>query len=88
MLIKPLNDTLETWLKGKIIRITDETNDTKRFWVEVPEVDKFDFIPGQFITLDLPIHEKPDKRRRCYSIASSPKLAQNSSSMGQKVYLT
>ncbi len=72
MLIKPLNGELETWLRGKVIRISDETSDTRRFWIEVPELDKFDFIPGQFITLNLPIHEKPNKRQRCYSIASSP----------------
>jgi CDP-4-dehydro-6-deoxyglucose reductase len=27
---------------------------------------------GQFVTLDLPIHEKPNKRIRSYSIASWP----------------
>jgi ferredoxin-NADP reductase len=32
----------------------------------------FDFQPGQFVTLDLPIHEKPNKRWRSYSIASWP----------------
>lgn len=32
----------------------------------------FDFKPGQFVTLDLPIHEKPNKRMRSYSIASAP----------------
>jgi ferredoxin-NADP reductase len=35
-------------------------------------MDKFDFKPGQFVTLDLPIHEKPGKRWRSYSIASWP----------------
>jgi CDP-4-dehydro-6-deoxyglucose reductase len=35
-------------------------------------VTQFDFIPGQFVTLDLPIHEKPNKRLRSYSIASAP----------------
>jgi CDP-4-dehydro-6-deoxyglucose reductase len=29
-------------------------------------------FPGQFVTLDLPIHEKPNKRIRSYSIASWP----------------
>ena len=38
----------------------------------VPELECFDFIPGQFVTLDLPIHEKPNKRWRSYSIASWP----------------
>ncbi len=60
------------WLTGKVIRIENETNDTRRFWMEVPELTSFDFIPGQFVTLDLPIHEKPNKRWRSYSIASWP----------------
>jgi CDP-4-dehydro-6-deoxyglucose reductase len=63
---------LQPWRIGKVIRIADETNDTRRFWIEVPELDKVDFIPGQFVTLDLPIHDKPNKRWRSYSIASWP----------------
>jgi len=60
------------WRTGKVIRIENETNDIRRFWIEVPELASFDFIPGQFVTLDLPIHEKPNKRWRSYSIASWP----------------
>src|SRR5687767_15555048 len=60
------------WRKGIVIRIEDITHNTKRFWVQVPELEKFDFIPGQFVTLDLPIHEKLNKRWRSYSIASWP----------------
>src|ERR1700704_5089682 len=63
---------LQPWRKGKVIRIEDLTYNTKRFWIEVPEMKEFDFIPGQFVTLDLPIHEKPNKRWRSYSIASWP----------------
>ena len=63
---------LQPWRTGKIIRIVDETTDTKRFWIQVPELDHFDFIPGQFVTLDLPIHEKSNKRWRSYSISSWP----------------
>ncbi len=63
---------LQPWLKGKIIRIDDHTPATKRFWIEVPGVSSFDFKPGQFITFDLPIHEKINKRVRSYSIASWP----------------
>ena len=63
---------LQPWLKGKVIRIDDHTPATKRFWIEVPELASFDFIPGQFITFDLPIHEKINKRVRSYSIASWP----------------
>jgi CDP-4-dehydro-6-deoxyglucose reductase len=60
------------WQKGTVIRIEDHTHNTRRFWVQVPEIEKFDFIPGQFVTLDLPIHEKINKRVRSYSIASWP----------------
>lgn len=63
---------LQPWRTGKVIRILDETATTRRFWIEVPELDRFDFKPGQFVTLDLPIHEKPNKRWRSYSIASWP----------------
>lgn len=63
---------LQPWRTGKIIRIQPETDTTRRFWLEVPELDRFDFKPGQFVTLDLPIHEKPNKRWRSYSIASWP----------------
>ncbi len=63
---------LQPWRTGKVIRIENETDDTRRFWVQVPELPVFDFIPGQFVTIDLPIHEKPNKRWRSYSIASCP----------------
>lgn len=63
---------LQPWRTGKVIRILDETYNTRRFWIEVPDTDNFDFKPGQFVTLDLPIHEKPNKRIRSYSIASWP----------------
>src|SRR5215210_4328854 len=63
---------LEPWRTGKVIKIEDATPNTRRYWIEIPEVEKFDFKPGQFVTLDLPIHEKKNKRWRSYSIASSP----------------
>ena len=63
---------LQPWRKGIVTRIENETYNTRRFWVQVPELDSFDFVPGQFVTLDLPIHEKPNKRWRSYSIASWP----------------
>ena len=58
------------WQKGIVTKIEDETYNTKRFWIELPETPSFDFAPGQFVTLDLPIHDKPNKRWRSYSIAS------------------
>ncbi len=60
------------WQKGTITKIVDETHSTKRFWIQVAEMDNFDFAPGQFVTLDLPIHEQKNKRWRSYSIASAP----------------
>lgn len=63
---------LQPWRTGKVIRIEDETYNTKRYFIEVPEMESFDFKAGQFVTLDLPIHEKPNKRWRSYSIASWP----------------
>ena len=63
---------LQPWQIGKVIKITEETPSTRRFWIQLPDLEKFDFKPGQFVTLDLPIHEKPNKRWRSYSIASWP----------------
>lgn len=63
---------LEPWRTGTVIKIEEETTLTKRFFIQIPEVETFNFIPGQFVTLDLPIHEKKNKRWRSYSIASSP----------------
>ncbi len=63
---------LLTWRKGKVIKIENVTPNTRRFWIAVAGVSSFDFKPGQFVTLDLPIHEKPNKRIRSYSIASWP----------------
>ena len=63
---------LQPWRKGLVIGIEDETSDTKRFRIVVPELERFDFEPGQFVTLDLPIHEKANKRLRSYSISSRP----------------
>ncbi|MEM8906297.1 MAG: FAD-dependent oxidoreductase [Bacteroidota bacterium] len=61
-----------TWYDSTIIRIEQESPNTKRFWLEVEALDQFDFTPGQFITMDLPIHQKRLKRWRSYSIASVP----------------
>ena len=63
---------VQPWRKGIVTRIEDYTHNTKRFWIEVPELTSFDFVPGQFVTFDLPIHEKPNKRLRSYSISSWP----------------
>jgi ferredoxin-NADP reductase len=63
---------LQPWQTGKVIKIENETETTRRFWIQVPAIESFNFKPGQFVTIDLPIHEKPNKRWRSYSIASWP----------------
>jgi len=63
---------MEPWRTGRVIKIEEEADQTRRYWIEVPELEKFDFKPGQFVTLDLPIHEQKSKRLRSYSIASWP----------------
>ena len=63
---------MQAWQKGIIVAIEPETNFTKKFFIQLPETENFDFIPGQFVTLDLPIHEQKNKRWRSYSIASVP----------------
>jgi CDP-4-dehydro-6-deoxyglucose reductase len=60
------------WYTGTVIQISDETYNTKRFLIRVNDMESFHFKAGQFVTLDLPIHEKPNKRWRSYSIASWP----------------
>lgn len=63
---------MTTWYNGIITKIEDASPTTKRFWLEVEGVDRFDFKAGQFITMDLPIGERRNQRWRSYSIASAP----------------
>src|ERR1700712_2422359 len=63
---------VQAWQTGKVIRIENATTATRRFWIELVSGEAFPFVPGQFVTLDLPIHEKPARRWRSYSIASWP----------------
>lgn len=63
---------LPQWQPGIVRRIEQATPNTRLFWLELPETEAFSFKPGQFVTLDLPIHEQRNKRWRSYSIASAP----------------
>ncbi len=60
------------YLNGHIIGIENEAPQTKRFFVKVEDVEKIEFKAGQFVTMELPIHEKRLKRMRSYSIANAP----------------
>ena len=35
---------LQPWQKGIVIKIADMNSNTKRFWIQVPDVTSFDFI--------------------------------------------
>lgn len=60
------------WYDSQIVKIEDASSTTRRFWLNIPTEESFDFRAGQFITMDLPIGEKRRDRWRSYSIASSP----------------
>ncbi len=61
-----------TWYEGIVKKIAPLAPGVQRYWLDVPAVEKFDFEPGQFITLDLPLGEKRLQRWRSYSIANAP----------------
>jgi CDP-4-dehydro-6-deoxyglucose reductase len=60
------------WQQGIVREIRQEAPATHRYFIEIPQLEKFDFEPGQFVTLDLPIGERNSERWRSYSIASAP----------------
>lgn len=63
---------LAPWHNATIVSIEDITDNTRIFRAQLPDADNFSFRAGQFMTFDLPIHEKRNKRWRSYSIASAP----------------
>jgi CDP-4-dehydro-6-deoxyglucose reductase len=63
---------LPEWQTGIVRHIETVNAATRRFFIELPAAGHFDFKPGQFVTLDLPIHEQRNRRWRSYSIASAP----------------
>ena len=60
------------WQQATVVGITQLTANTFSFDIELDSKEGFHFVPGQFVTLDLPIHEQRNKRWRSYSIASAP----------------
>jgi CDP-4-dehydro-6-deoxyglucose reductase len=60
------------WYDSKLVRIEEAAPGVRRFWLALPPEDALRFSAGQFVTMDLPIHEKRLKRWRSYSIASAP----------------
>jgi glycine betaine catabolism B len=66
--------SLETWTQGtkqvKCVQIINETADVKTFTFVCQPPVKFNYQPGQFVTLNLDINGKSVKRS--YSISSTP----------------
>jgi CDP-4-dehydro-6-deoxyglucose reductase len=60
------------WHPARFREALPESPNTKHFVFEVTDTEAFDFQPGQFVKIDMPIDEDPSKRSRSYSIASRP----------------
>ncbi len=63
------------WYDSIVKEIAPLAPNVRRFWLEVPGEQSFDFQAGQFVTMDLPIGEKRLQRWRSYSIANAPGAA-------------
>lgn len=58
------------WYEAAVLRIDQQSPNTRLFTLKVLDDFIFHFEPGQFIQLDLPIHEKRRLRLRSYSVAN------------------
>lgn len=58
------------YYKAVVTDIIDESPTVKRFFLEFPELDVFEYQAGQYVKVDMPIDDK--KTYRQYSIASEP----------------
>ncbi len=61
----------EGFYNGTVTKIINESPTVKRYFITIEGVEAFDFLPGQFVMLDLPIQH--EFTTRSYSIASAPK---------------
>ena len=57
-------------MQARLIESTELAPEVRHFVFEVPEVEKFAFVPGQFVSMNQVVNEK--KITRAYSIASAP----------------
>lgn len=61
-----------TWYQGVVESVMSLTPTVKQITLMLPEDQEFAFVPGQFVTMDLPVGEKRLDRWRSYSIANAP----------------
>jgi ferredoxin-NADP reductase len=57
-------------MRAKLLETRDLAPGVRHFWFQVPEVDQFTFVPGQFISLKK--HLNGIDYTRAYSLASPP----------------
>ena len=57
-------------MQARLVESTEIAPQVRHFVFEVPEVQKFTFVPGQFVSMNEVINNK--KITRAYSIASAP----------------
>jgi ferredoxin-NADP reductase len=60
------------WHNAIVVKIETAAPNTKIFTLQVPSETHIPFRAGQFVTMDLPISDKRQKRWRSYSIANPP----------------
>lgn len=58
------------WYEGKVVDIIKETPFIRRFFIQVPALEKYDFKAGQHVKIEFPISAR--KNYRQYSFANSP----------------
>ncbi len=63
---------MSKWKKAYLLEVVDLTKNTCEFYWKIEQKDASHFVPGQFITFDLPISDKRLERWRSYSIAGAP----------------
>src|SRR5580704_13228800 len=57
-------------MQAKLVESSEIAPEVRHFVFEVPEVEKFTFVPGQFVSMNQVVNDK--KITRAYSIASAP----------------
>jgi CDP-4-dehydro-6-deoxyglucose reductase len=58
------------WYEGKVVDIIKETPNIRRFFIQVDEVENYDFKAGQHVKIEFPIDAR--KNYRQYSFANAP----------------
>ena len=61
------------WFEGKVSDIIPLSDTKRKIYIQIQDEELFDFNPGQFIVMDLPIGSRRLQRWRSYSIANTPK---------------